>query len=76
MCPLLSAGALISSSFMDPGWATLPTERVTYRAFDLTSQFASSAPPRQLQVALGMCKYGYQGSFCVGAHAANGAWAL
>lgn len=55
------------------GWATLPTKRVTYRAFDLTSRFAGSSPPQQLQVALGMCKYGYQGSFCVGAHAANGA---
>jgi hypothetical protein len=67
-------GALVSSSFMDPGWATLPTKRVTYRAFDLTSHFApASPPPQQLQVALGMCKYGYQGSFCVGAHAANGA---
>ena len=58
---------------MDPGWATLPTARVTYRAFDLTSHFASEEPPKQLRVSLGMCKYGYQGSFCVGAHAANGA---
>jgi hypothetical protein len=67
-------GALVSSSFMDPGWATLPTKRVTYRALDLTAHFASPAPPpQQLQVALGMCKYGYQGSFCVGAHAANAA---
>jgi hypothetical protein len=64
---------LVSSSFMDPGWATLPTARVTYRAYDLTSHFTSSQPPRQLRVALGMCKYGYQNSFCVGAHAANAA---
>eukprot|EP01043_Picozoa_sp_COSAG02_P042899 COSAG02_NODE_3688_length_6381_cov_4.744349_1_plen_607_part_00 len=63
----------VSSSFMDPGWATLPTARVTYRAFDLTSRFASDDPPKQLRVSLGMCKYGYQGSFCTGAHAANGA---
>ena len=63
----------VSSSFMDPGWATLPTARVTYRAFDLTPRFASAAPPRELRVSLGMCKYGYQGSFCVGAHGSNAA---
>ena len=63
----------VSSSFMDPGWATLPTARVTYRAYDLTSRFTSDEPPKQMRVSLGMCKYGYQGSFCVGAHAANGA---
>lgn len=66
-------GELVSSSFMDPGWATLPTKRVTYRAFDLTSRFASAAAPQEIRVALGMCKYGYQGSFCTGGHAANGA---
>ena len=66
-------GALISNSFMDPGWATLPTKRVTYRAFDMTSHFSRPGAVGVLRVALGMCKYGYQGSFCSGAHAANGA---
>ena len=66
-------GELVSSSFMDPGWATLPTKRVTYRAFDVTSRFVAAGAPQQLDVALGFCKYGYQGSFCQGAHAANGA---
>ena len=66
-------GKPISSSYMDPGWGTLPTVRVTYRAFDVTPYFSSSSPPKTLRVALGMCKYGYQNSFCVGGHAANGA---
>ena len=66
-------GTLVSSSFMDPGWATLPTARVTYRAYDVTAHFKKATAPQQLRVSLGMCKYGYQGSFCVGAHAANGA---
>jgi hypothetical protein len=54
--------------------ATLPTKRVTYRAFDLTPHFRSASSfPQEMRVALGMCKFGYQGSFCVGAHAANAA---
>lgn len=65
-------GQLVSNSFMDPGWANLPTKRIPYRAFDLTQRFnVSNLVPSELRVALGMCKYGYQGSFCVGAHAAN-----
>ena len=48
----------VSSSFTDPGWATLPTARVTYRAFDLTSHCVSGASkaaagiPRDVQVRL------------------------
>jgi len=56
----------ISTSFMDPSWATLPTERVSYRAYDVTS-FYTTTTPTLLRVSLGMCKYGYQQSFCTGA---------
>jgi hypothetical protein len=67
-------GQLISDSFMDPGWQTLPTVRVAYRAFDVTSLMAAqTGNATELTVALGMCKYGYQDSFCIGGHAANGA---
>ena len=85
-------GIKISTSYMDAGWHTLPTVRIPYRAFDVTSFFSSSTtssttpsttlsttisttpptpPPQELTVSLGMCKYGYQNSFCVGAHAAT-----
>lgn len=69
-------GEPISSSYMDPGWGTLPTVRVTYRAFDVTRQWtrgslSQTVFPKMLEVSLGMCKYGYQGSFCVGAHAST-----
>ncbi len=73
-------GQRVSNSWMDPGWATLPTVRVTYRAFDVTDLIGAAAAaaatttntaPLRLRVALGMCKYGYQNSFCVGGHAAT-----
>ena len=63
---------LISNSFMDPSWATVPTERVTYRAYDVTNFYNdTSSYPAELTVSLGMCKYSYQDSYCVGGHAST-----
>ena len=65
-------GVLISNSFMDPGWATLPSLHVSYRAYDVSAFFRDAAddhapsPPQRIEVSLGMCKYGYQNSFCIG----------
>ena len=61
-------GENVASSFLDPGWHTLPTMRIPYRAFDITRFFLRPKVPRNIEVSLGMCKYGYQNSFCKGAH--------
>ena len=62
-------GISVSDSLMDPGWHTLPTIRVPYRAFDVTSFLRAS--PKELRVSLGMCKFSYQDAFCIGGHAAT-----
>ena len=51
-------GKLVSTSYMDPGWHTLPTVRIPYRAYDVTDMLASSGGASStLTVGLGMCKY-------------------
>ena len=55
-----------NASYMNPGWANVPTVRMLYRQFDVTGSLLDGE--NVLGVRLGQCKYGYQGSFCSGAH--------
>ncbi len=48
------------SSRLDPGFSTIPSYRMLYRAFDVTTFFANSTSANHAVGArLGMCKYGY-----------------
>jgi hypothetical protein len=63
-------GHRVSNSFLDPGFSTVPSVRLLYRAFDATSLVSLGS--NDIQVSLGMCKYGYLdntgiGLFCKGA---------
>jgi hypothetical protein len=62
-----------NSSFMNPGWANLPTVRNLYSAHDVTSVLVggSAGGVNVIGMRLGMCKYGYQGAFCAGAGGAT-----
>ena len=53
-------------SFMDPGWANIPTARMLYRQYDVRALIRDGT--NVVGARLGQCKYGYQGSFCAGAH--------
>lgn len=55
-----------NTSYMNPGWANIPTVRMLYRQFDVHSLLLDG--PNVVGARLGQCKYGYQGSFCTGAH--------
>jgi hypothetical protein len=57
-----------NTSFMNPGWANLPTVRNLYSAHDVTSVLVGV---NVIGLRLGMCKYGYQGAFCAGAGGAT-----
>ena len=61
---LLAPGA--NRTYMDPGWANVPTVRSLYMQYDVASLLRDGA--NVLGARLGFCKYGYQGSFCTGAH--------
>ena len=58
-------------SYMNPGWANVPTVRMLYQQFDISSLLRKG--PNVLGVRLGQCKYGYQGAFCSGAHGSTAA---
>lgn len=58
-----------NSSFLNPGWAVLPTVRNVYRAYDVATMLVPGN--NMLGIRLGMCKYGYQGAFCEGAGGAT-----
>ena len=47
-----------NSSFMNPGWANVPTVRSLYRQFDVSTMIVAGT--NVLGVRLGQCKYGYQ----------------
>ena len=55
-----------NASYMNPGWANLPTVRTLYRTFDASALLRDGA--NVLGARLGQCKYGYEGAFCAGAH--------
>ena len=55
-----------NASYMDPGWANVPSVRMLYRQYDVSSLLRSGT--NVIGARLGQCKYGYQGSFCAGAH--------
>eukprot|EP00041_Stephanoeca_diplocostata_P034486 m.1179680 g.1179680 ORF g.1179680 m.1179680 type:complete len:955 (+) comp24529_c0_seq57:140-3004(+) len=58
-----------NTSFLNPGWAVLPTVRNVYRAYDVATMLVPGN--NVLGIRLGMCKYGYQGAFCEGAGGAT-----
>jgi len=53
-------------SYMNPGWANIPTVRMLYRQFDVAGSLFEGE--NVLGARLGQCKFGYEGSFCSGAH--------
>ena len=57
-----------NASFMNPGWANVPTVRTLYRQFDISALLLDGI--NVLGIRLGQCKFGYQDSFCEGAHGA------
>eukprot|EP00038_Savillea_parva_P015483 m.14055 g.14055 ORF g.14055 m.14055 type:complete len:1286 (-) comp3115_c0_seq1:253-4110(-) len=59
-----------NASFLNPGWANLPTVRMLYSAYDVTS-LVHAGGDNAIGLRLGMCKYGYQGAFCEGAGGAT-----
>jgi alpha-L-rhamnosidase len=62
------------TSRLDPGFSTIPTMRILYRAINITSQLANGVANgggNTVGFRLGMCKYGYLESFCTGAYAGN-----
>eukprot|EP00750_Incisomonas_marina_P009219 INCI15853.1.p1 GENE.INCI15853.1~~INCI15853.1.p1 ORF type:complete len:956 (+),score=122.30 INCI15853.1:192-3059(+) len=73
-------GIDVSDSVLDPGFSTVPPYRLLYRAIDVTSllnaSFTSTRTDVEVDVSLGMCKYGYlngqgEGQFCTGAHGSS-----
>lgn len=50
-------------AFMEPGWSVLPTHRLLYRAYNISTLLAPSQV-NAIDIRLGMCKYGYIDSFC------------
>jgi hypothetical protein len=61
-----ASSAEANASYMDPGWSNVPTVRMLYRQYDVSSLLQDGG--NVLGARLGQCKYGYQGSFCAGAH--------
>eukprot|EP01051_Picozoa_sp_SAG22_P004325 SAG22_NODE_229_length_14598_cov_13.257052_6_plen_980_part_00 len=58
-------GKNVSDSFLDPGFSTVPSWRMLYRAFDVTALMAKGAgAPNAVGVRLGQGKYGYLQSYC------------
>ena len=58
----------VTDSYLNPGFSTVPSWRLLYRAFDVAPLLTSGG----LQVAgvrLGQCKYGYLQSYCTPADA-------
>jgi alpha-L-rhamnosidase len=58
-----------NTTFMAPGWSFVPTVRVLYDSYDVTAMVKQGG--NTVGVQLGFCKYGYEGAFCLGAHASN-----
>lgn len=56
----------VSSSVLDPGFNYVPSVRMLYRSYNVTTLIADGN--NTVGAKLGFCKYGYQGSFCEGAH--------
>jgi len=54
-------------SFLDPGFSTVPTYRLLYRAFDVTTLLRKGS--NVVGARLGQCKFGYLRTFCEGADA-------
>eukprot|EP00946_MAST-07B_sp_MAST-7B-sp1_P000380 g380.t1 len=59
------------NSRLDPGFSTIPTMRILYRAINVTDILAGKSGDYTVGFRLGMCKYGYLETFCKGAHAGN-----
>ena len=55
-------GRNVSDSFLDPGFSTVPSWRMLYRAFDVTAQIVTGE--NAVGVRLGQGKYGYLESYC------------
>ena len=58
--------------FLEPSWASVPMVRMLYRAYDI-KPFLQGGGANAAGLRLGMCKYGYLGGFCDGAHGATAA---
>lgn len=59
-----------TASMLDPGFSTVPTERMLYRAYDVT-KLLTPGGSNAVGARLGMCKYGYLGAYCSGASASG-----
>jgi hypothetical protein len=69
-CASLSLnGEKSTDSALDPGFSTVPTMKILYRAVNVTSMIKSGA--NAVGMRTGMCKYGYLESYCTGANGAN-----
>ena len=55
-------GAAVSDSFLDPGFSTVPSWRMLYRAYNVTSLIQDGANAVGVRLAQG--KYGYLESYC------------
>ena len=79
MLQFLQVGGLLAFKLMEKMLPALFWTRMAYPAhntdslpcFDITRFFLQPKVPRNVEVSLGMCKYGYQIHFCKGAHAAT-----
>ena len=65
----LNGAAAAPGAWLEPSWANVPTSRMLYRAYDVAHLLRGGA--NALGMRTGMCKYGYLGQDCAGAHAAN-----
>eukprot|EP01052_Picozoa_sp_SAG31_P025693 SAG31_NODE_2268_length_6049_cov_1.979835_4_plen_500_part_00 len=57
-------GKNVSDSFLDPGFSTVPSWRMLYRAFDVTQLIQGQGRANAVGVRLGQGKYGYLESYC------------